>query len=349
MQDKEKINILLTGDIMLGGNLDNLLCEKGFDFPFKPLSSYYTVADIVFGNLEAPLSCDGVPQKNKILLHQNGQAPAGLKDAGYDIFSIANNHIMDYGEDALIKTIDILEEHGLGHVGAGADISQATKPVEFLKKGVKISFLAYASSTTDESNPLISAGEHDAGVALLDIKNIKEDINALQKKHADIIAVSLHWGLDKYHYPLPKQIDWAHEIIDAGANIIIGHHSHCLQAVEIYKKGIIAYSLGNFVFGDFLLLNGNMNRWTKRNRATALLRVTIAKEGVMDYEIIPVFVNGNGQLRVLKGVERQRMLKNIAKWSDAVKDPFYKKNYRKCVRKEKISIFFEKIASKLRI
>lgn len=349
MQDKEKINILLTGDIMLGGNLDNLLCEKGFDFPFKPLSSYYTVADIVFGNLEAPLSCDGVPQKNKILLHQNARAPAGLKDAGYDIFSIANNHIMDYGEDALIKTIDILEEHGLGHVGAGADISQATKPVEFLKKGVKISFLAYASSTTDESNPLISAGEHDAGVALLDIKNIKEDINALQKKHADIIAVSLHWGLDKYHYPLPKQIDWAHEIIDAGANIIIGHHSHCLQAVEIYKKGIIAYSLGNFVFGDFLLLNGNMNRWTKRNRATALLRVTIAKEGVMDYEIIPVFVNGNGQLRVLKGVERQRMLKNIAKWSDAVKDPFYKKNYRKCVRKEKISIFFEKIASKLRI
>lgn len=349
MQDKEKINILLTGDIMLGGNLNNPLCEKGFDFPFKPLSSYYAVSDIVFGNLEAPLSCDGVPQKNKILLHQNSRTSGGLKDAGYDIFSIANNHIMDYGEDALIKTIDILEEHGLEHVGAGANISQATKPVEFLKKGVRIIFLAYASSTTDESNPLISAGEHNAGVALLDIRNIKEDINALRKKHVDIIAVSLHWGLDKYHYPLPEQIGWAHEIIDAGANIIIGHHSHCLQAVEIYKKGIIAYSLGNFVFGDFLLLNGNMNRWTKRNRATALLRVTIAKEEVMDYEIIPVFVNGNGQLRVLKGLKRQKMLKSITEWSDAVKDPFYRKNYRKRVRKEKISIFSEKIASKLRI
>jgi poly-gamma-glutamate capsule biosynthesis protein CapA/YwtB (metallophosphatase superfamily) len=349
MQDQEKIDVLLTGDIMLGGNLDDLLCKEGFDFPFKPLSSCYTVADIVFGNLEAPLSCDGVPQKNKILLHQNSRAPVGLKDAGYDILSIANNHIMDYGEDALIKTIDILEEHGLGYVGAGADISQATKPVEFLRKGVKISFLAYASSTSDESNPLISAGEHNAGVALLDIRNIKEDINALRKEHADIIAVSLHWGLDRYHYPLPEQIGWAHEIIDAGANIIIGHHSHCLQAVEIYKKGIIAYSLGNFVFGDFLLPNGNMNIWTKRNRATALLRVTIAKEGVMDYEIIPVFVNGNGQLRVLKGLRRQKMLKSITEWSDAVEDPFYRKNYRKRVRKEGINIFFEKIASKLRI
>ena len=201
-------------------------------------------ADILFGNLEGPISTRGTKIGSIYSFRMDPQAVEGLKYAGFDVLSLANNHALDYGRVALEDTMTILGDEGIDYIGVGYEEAFSVK----IKKvgGQKIGFLAY----TDLGSRFFRAREDHLGITWVqegDIDKIREDIREA-KKGVDVLVISLHSGEEYASLPAVFQEEFSKACIDAGADIVIGHHPHVVQPVEKYRDGWIAYSLGNFVF-----------------------------------------------------------------------------------------------------
>ncbi len=201
--------------------------------------------DFIF-NLEYPLSIVGEPAQNKINLGANtpniketfGKFPIAV--------NLANNHIMDYGEEAFSKTIDYLNKNKISFFGAGNEKNNFNNPCFVSIGSQKIALLGYSCPTT---HPVF--GTKDAnGSAMLDEKKVIDDIAQLRDK-VDYVVIQLHWGDEEVIYPKATDVTKAHMFIDAGADLIIGHHAHVIQSVEKYKEKYIFYGIGNFIFPDF--------------------------------------------------------------------------------------------------
>ncbi|MEA2071595.1 MAG: CapA family protein [Asgard group archaeon] len=275
MSEKHNIVLLAVGDIMLGDQaicmgrgVNSVIKEKGPNFIFKKIRGTLKNKDILFGNLEAILSKKNLrkPSLHSRELRGDPNSVKGLKYAGFDILSLANNHILQHGEEALSDTIRVLEENNINYVGVG---NYARKPLTIEVKDKKVSFFAYC---------LIR--EPTAFNSVKTTTEILEDIRRY-KDQGDIRVVSLHWGTEYMPYPSQDQIDLAHQIIDAGADIILGHHPHVLQGIEYYKKKVIAYSLGNFVF----------DMWENNSRQSVILKLTISDEKKIEIYPIPVCID----------------------------------------------------------
>lgn len=258
---KEKpVRITAVGDILLGRGVGSRLKQqkKGFIYPFEKVADILKKGDVVFGNLEESItssthSLTDVYHSGKIVLKNDIESIAGINYAGFNMFSLANNHIMDYYDKGLTDTIDILDKNKIVHSGAGINLDEARKPAVIEKNGKKIAMLAYTdmAEILYKGNPKISfvADKNKAGVAsrAMDIELIKEDIDNI-KQDADILIISLHWGIEESFDVLPEQRAFAYSLLDQGADIIIGHHPHQAQGIEIYKGKPIIYSMGNFIF-----------------------------------------------------------------------------------------------------
>lgn len=205
-------------------------------------------ADITFGNLECALTGSiitrNVRQNNKKWFcfkvpPKYGQA---LICAGFDIVSLANNHTMDGGTKGIIETIDTLSKLGIIHVGGGRNFQEAHTLRIFEIENFKIGFLAY----TAIGGP--PATKNQAGIAKLN-ENIFNEV-ATAKEKVDLLVVSLHWGIEGSTKPTDDQKKIARKLVEAGTDLLIGHHPHVLQPIEKYKDKLIVYSLGNFVFDN---------------------------------------------------------------------------------------------------
>lgn len=238
----EAIKMLFVGDIMLSRQIE-AIANKEQDplFSFLRTSEIIQAADIAFGNLESPVSVRGENVGSIYSFRAHPDMLKGLAYAGFDIVSVANNHAFDWGPDAFLDTQMHLENLSIAHVGGGKNIGEARKPVVIQKKGSKIAFLAYSEFATKNPFPNYPA------VASLDLEKIKEDI-ALAKTLAEAVVVSVHWGVEYEIRANDEQKTIARELIDSGALLVIGHHPHVVEEVEEYHGGLIAYSLGNFVF-----------------------------------------------------------------------------------------------------
>jgi poly-gamma-glutamate capsule biosynthesis protein CapA/YwtB (metallophosphatase superfamily) len=250
----KKVNFLAVGDIMLGRNVGKRLeaNPEGFEYAFKLVKNILTKGDIVFANFEAPatLSEKGLDKRYKIVLKCKPVAVETIKNAGFNLVSIANNHILDYYDTGLIDTIKLLDANGIKHSGAGNNLAEARKPAIIEIDGTVfglISFTDMAYTYSGSPNLNIKAAENRAGVVAREYETIKQDILAI-KDSVDILAVSLHWGVEESFTITPEQIEFAHKLLDDGADIILGHHPHQFQGIEIYKGKPIFYSLGNFIF-----------------------------------------------------------------------------------------------------
>ncbi len=253
-EPEKVIDIKAVGDIMLGRNVQ---VKLNYDYPlaFEQVKDILNDADITFGNLECTLSDRGEKLIGKgAWLRAQPQAVDALKYAGIDIVSIANNHILDYNSPALKQTISILDENNIKHVGAGDNITEARKPVILEQNGIKIGFLAYSDLYQygykvdgQTGYRTLEATDKQSGIAPLKEDIIISDIATLRPE-VDLLFVSLHWGVEEsFNIPL-KQRELGHNIIDAGADMILGHHPHQLQGTEIYNGKPIIYSMGNFIF-----------------------------------------------------------------------------------------------------
>lgn len=232
-------------------------------------------ADIAMVNLECPITVRGLPQEKPFTFRMNPRFIPALQVAGIDIVNLANNHIYDYGDIGLFDTISYLDSAGIFHVGAGKDFSAAHEPIVREDTRRTVAFLGYYGG-----GEAPAAQPDSPGVAYRSLGLIKKDIVKLRKTDSLVyIVVNVHWGIETAEHPEPSQIRFAHGIIDAGADAVIGHHPHVLQGIELYRQGVIAYSLGNFIFG------GN----SRDTYQTAVFEIRIEPDDV-SYDLIPVQV-----------------------------------------------------------
>ncbi len=269
--------------------------------PFTKIQSTLNDKDILFGNLETVISeRSSVVEKSRSLLTPKG-AVTSLREAGFDILNIANNHIFDSGKDGFLETVAILKHNNI-HALGGKYGRPKDPDVVIERRGVRVGFLGYYVHGSYNENEAIGLNPIDR------IKN-ENEIRAL-KEQCDIVVVSLHWGIEKAAYPSPLQIDTARSYIDCGASVILGHHPHVLQAVEQYHGGLIAYSLGNFQFPLFdKEVFGSCRHGTHKS---IVLSVEIGIDGVKSHETIPITINDNYEPELADETQRAEILGHLA-------------------------------------
>ncbi|MFC2067136.1 CapA family protein [Chloroflexota bacterium] len=344
-QEQDTVSLYAVGDVCV--NRDNP------ESAFALCSSVTNEADIAFCQLETMYSERGAPSllAGKAL-RAHPRNVSGLTSAGFDVASLAGNHCLDWGDDALLDTIEVLEGNNIRTVGAGKNIAEARKPLIIERKGLRIAFLAYNSilphrywADTDKpgcapirASTLYEPFEHGQPGTPARILTFadKQDLEAMisdirnARKSADVVIVSLHWGLHFAPATLAmyqKEVGYA--AIDAGAEMIIGHHAHILKGIEVYKGKVITYSLCNFAFDlhitakDFEspkrkeLAKVYPNRkWFPDyptypfpfdSRKTILVKCSISKKGVQKVSFLPVLVNSQGQPEVLKRQDKRSL------------------------------------------
>lgn len=243
-----ELRIAAVGDIMLGGTATPEMQKYGYDYPFEQTRNILKQAQIVFGNLEGPLTDAGTAEAAKQYVFRSPPdrvAPA-LARAGFNVVSLANNHTLDYGPEGLEDTRAALDKAGIRHAGAGRNVTEARQPVYMMADGVTVAVLAYSLTFPEE----FWAGPDKPGTAFGHERHVRADV-ATARATADIVVVSFHWGQEGKTELRDYQTQLAHAAIDAGASAVLGHHPHVLQGVEQYKHGVILYSLGNFAFGSY--------------------------------------------------------------------------------------------------
>lgn len=249
-QPKEPaVMLYLVGDIILGRGVQYMINKQGagdFRFPFLQIAPQLKEADILFGNLEGPISDKGAKVGSIYSFEFRPEAAEALAYAGFDVLSLANNHMLDYQRVALEDTMTVLKQNGIDYVGAGFDRTEAFSAKIGQVKDVKIGFLAY----TNLGPAAWRAGADYGGMAWIDqsdFETIEADIKNI-KQAVDVLVVSLHSGAEYSERPDQFQMSFAKACIEAGADLVAGHHPHVIQPLEQHQDGWIAYSLGNFVF-----------------------------------------------------------------------------------------------------
>jgi poly-gamma-glutamate synthesis protein (capsule biosynthesis protein) len=242
----EEVIINAVGDVMLAGRWASSLQKSGYDYPFRAVAAELKKGDITLANLESPLARGGKEfTDKKFRFRADPEVAPALKESGINLVTLANNHIMDFGEQALLETLQHLDSAGIGRFGAGKNLAEARTAVHCTIKGKRFAFLGY--SLTQPTG--FFAGSSRAGTAPgYDTFFVTDITNA--RKQADHVIVSFHWGTEGLTDIQANQREVAHKAIDAGADVIIGHHPHVLRGIERYKRGIIFYSLGNFTFAS---------------------------------------------------------------------------------------------------
>jgi len=276
MPENRPTVILFAGDIMLSRSVAKQMENQGdFRYPFLKIADTVRSADLAFANLEGPISNRGYDQGSIYSFRASLGVVEGLKFAGFDALSLANNHSLDWGNEALIDTVDVLRENGIDPVGAGKNYLEANSAVIKNVNGNNIGFLAYTNLYPKN----FEAGENYPGISSFDIESAKNKISQLKESgEVDIIIVSFHWGEEYEPSAGFSQREIAGLLVESGADLVVGHHPHVVQELE----GNIAYSLGNFVFDQ---------SFSKETMEGLVLKVVIREKKIS--EIIPVKIKIN--------------------------------------------------------
>ncbi len=244
IQPQREHTLLFVGDIMLSRGVGRrMVAENDYTYPFQLIHETLAAADLTFANLECPVSDQGKEKGHRYSFRADPKVLEGLLAAGIDVVSVANNHMYDWGPEALVDTVRRLREAGIRPVGAGANDLEAHYPQLVQVGDLRLAFLTYV-----EIEPrYATAAPGKPGVAWLDPERVLADIR-FARPLADLVIVSPHWGVEYAPKPNRARVDLAHRIIDAGADLLVGTHPHVIQPVEEYNGRSIAYSLGNFIF-----------------------------------------------------------------------------------------------------
>jgi poly-gamma-glutamate synthesis protein (capsule biosynthesis protein) len=211
--------------------------------PFEHVKEQLVEADVAFGNLESPIGPGEQPIRRGIVFRCLTRYVPGLVLAGFDILSTANNHAFDQGKQSIDFTVDYLRANNILTVGTRKENNGDSFRQLIRRKGTILGFLAYSYAAYNDGGTKL-----DPQVATWhDLEEIRRQVTRL-KQQADVVFVSLHAGNEYQRKPTDSQVNFAHAVIEAGADAVIGHHPHWIQWVEVYRNRPIFYSLGNFVF-----------------------------------------------------------------------------------------------------
>lgn len=287
-------------------------------------------ADIAHVNLEAPLTTRGVRAEKQNTLRADPAQVEDLLASGVDLVSLANNHMLDYGIDGLLDTLEVLKRAGVEQVGAGRNLDAAREGVVLEGPGGKVSFLAFASTLPQG----FAAAEERPGIAPIHVtaafvvenplameqpgtpppvvtfplqRDVDATVEAVQrvKSQADFVVVSAHWGVAGQDAIMDYQREVGRALVDAGCDLILGHHPHRLHGVEFYRGKPIFYSLGNFVF-EPLPPAGNSPHLSFRGRMTAanvygvmrregtMVDLRVSGNEIRELSLLPVMLDSRG-------------------------------------------------------
>ncbi len=292
-KNTEKIDIAFAGDTLMGDKLKKLMKAKTAN-PFKYVAKEVSSSDYAVLNLETAVTTKTIPYPDK---QYNFKADVSLltkiKESGFDLVSLANNHTMDYGRAGLFDTFANIKASKLVYIGAGRNEAESYAAKTVKVKGKTIKIIAFSNVLP---TPDWYATSNKSGIS--NGYNQSKVVAAIKKAHigADYVFVYIHWGTEKVNRPDADEKAYARKMIDAGADAIIGSHPHVLQGFEYYKGRPIAYSLGNFLFPEYV--KGSTAQ-------TGILHITCQdKKVTMRFSS---YVINNNQILPLSKVERQKM------------------------------------------
>ena len=253
--------IMLTGDVMLGRTvMTKSLDSDNSSYPFEKVSNELNEADIVFINLENPIISNCPRSSEGLIFCTDPAMVEGLITAGIDVVNLANNHSRNYGESGLIETIEILDEKEILTTGLGELVVQESK-------GIKYGFLGFDFiSKTPREN---------------DYELVTESTGEV-----DVLIVGVHWGAEYRSEPAEIQKQWAKELVEAGADVVVGHGPHWVQGMEYINEKPVYYSLGNFVFDQM---------WSEETKKGLIMKLTFRNGNLIKEEKLPIYMSSWAQ------------------------------------------------------
>ena len=305
----EVTTLTVVGDIMLARRVGRAITGDPAA-PFRPLAARLARAEITAGNLESSLSTAGTPTQGGDSFGAHPRVLRGLKSAGFDLVSLANNHLGDYGSQAIGETFDRARAEGLAYVGAGRNLAEARRPVVVTTDGIRIGFLG-----TESIGETPSATSRRAGTNRLNmpprtgplnraaLNRIAADIRKL-KRTVDVVVVVPHWGTQYTHRPEASQRTAARVFAEAGADLVIGGHPHWVQGWDRMGSATVVHSLGNFIFDmDF----------STKTREGVFVEVVLWGGQVRAVEPVPYVIDAAFTPRLARGARAARILADV--WS----------------------------------
>lgn len=290
LEESQKIyHTLAGGDVMLDRGVESKILGVGagdWTFPWQNIAEDFRNADIAFANLEGSMSNVGADTGKKYSFRFNTEAVQGLRYAGFDVLSLANNHMLDWGRESLCETTKNLEAADIAYVGAGCTGAEAHQPFITELGDTTVAFLAYTTFYEGAH-----ATDERAGMTKLDREEMKQTIKDLKASGVDVVLLSMHWGIEYDTRSSKREQDFAHELIDAGLDILIGHHPHVAQEIERYGNGWIIYSLGNLVFDQY---------FSEETMQGLLADIQIQNGRVYDIQPKKIQLNADYQPRIME-------------------------------------------------
>ncbi len=309
--------VVAVGDIMLSG-------EVGRRHPpgtaasdlFGDVVGLLRSGDIVFGNLETPL-CDGAPGRD-LFRGQPGMA-AILADAGFNVLSLANNHIMDYGPEALRQCATALLGQGIAVLGAGLNQAEAGRPVVLERHGLRIGMLGFGRTLQEQKN----AGgpgfmEWDERAALDKLRRLRQRV--------DCVVVSLHIGMMWIDYPKPAFKEIGDRLVDAGADVVLMHHAHVLQGYGVRSGRLAIYNLGNFI-ADIDEGETESTPVPERQRESGLFIIELDRGGVVEAGITPLWITDDFTVSLADAERAASIVARLERISEDIRLDRYHREY----------------------
>lgn len=301
---RKTLTIAAGGDVIGDRDVGTFIDKHGGDAVLAGVAPLLRESQVAFINLESPLSNKGARNAAKEVTFRGRPALVqGLHTAGVDVVSLANNHALDWGSKALVDTVARLDAAGIAHAGAGGNLAAARAPALLETTSGTVALLAYTLILPEG----FAAGTDRAGVnpGSGHRERLLADISAAAKQ-ADWVVVSFHWGIEYMGQASREQRALAHDAVDAGADLVLGHHPHVLQGLELYRNRLIAYSLGDFVFDHYSRVTGE----------TVVLEVELSSAGPPSFRVTPAYLSdSHGIPNVVTGTEANTILRRFSGFS----------------------------------
>jgi poly-gamma-glutamate capsule biosynthesis protein CapA/YwtB (metallophosphatase superfamily) len=279
---KGRLLIHGTGDVNVDPSYIPNLASEGWDYAWSGLNGLFTKDHLSVINLECAVSDLGEAVPKEFNFRGDPDSLPAMRQAGVEVANLGNNHAYDYGPDALVDTIRNLRRNDIAPVGAGRTQDEALEPALFELEGWTVAVVGldqvvdpFPESIATDDKPGTAAG-HDTGLMLKSIRRAE--------RRADLVIVTIHWGMELDTQPRAEQVALGHDFIHAGADVIFGHHAHRLQPMDTYKGRPIFWGLGNFVWPNF----------SAEGSTTAVAQVRVTPGGDLEGKLLPAFIESAG-------------------------------------------------------
>ena len=298
----DEIIISIVGDMLMDSSVRGQIDRNGVEFPWEHVKDYFQKDNLTIGNLETSITTSGTKWADKQYnFRSDPKNLIAMKKAGMEVVSIANNHSLDYGYDGFLDTLNHLDKAEIKRIGGGKNRKEAMEGIIIEEEGIKIGILSF--SRVVPSVDWYATYQRPGIVGAYDchIKEVLDRVTEI-KEEVDILVLSIHWGVELSTTPRNEEIAFAKKLIDAGVDIVMGHHPHVLQGIEIYNGKPIFYSLGNFIFGSKNELTAN----------TMIAQINLKDKYIDNIKIIPCEIVGGRPIPLEdeKKIEKIKYLKD---------------------------------------